>query len=705
MTGRGAVRRPVSAQVRAAVGRGLCLALLTVLVPALATGESTAAPAADPPIPGVAALASGASAPEPLRPSPAYPPALNTRVAAFSQQAAALPQRTSELLGATQNLTQASEALQERSTTASGDAASVNAKIAALNARSQALNGRIAAHNAAPHEFQLPAQAAAANAYSAEKAQLDGEAAQLSAERAALEPERSQMIAKQQELAKDASKVSADALALARQATALLQEMQQLSSQRQQLLQQMASSNQALVNAPAGPPPTTTSMAQGADAARPQRLADRSGAPVDDRDHRQAGRKNAAVDAYAKQHGVKVVKRPVTAYLAPDAVNRLTAADRARLSPVATYDALVRKPNGHYKALEVWDPRARPAGGQEEFNAALAKGAQATVAGGKEIIDEVESLTTCPPNSFPAGTRVLLADGTTRPIESIRIGDLVTAADPTADVAGPRAVTGTIRTPDDRDLTELTIRHDDGTTGVITATDHHPFWVDTTRAWTDAAAVRVGDTLRTESGATVQVASIRHWTGLAPAYNLTVEGLHTYFVLAGDTPVLVHNADPADCDKQTWEIVRQLRVRPNDDGYTTGQPVIRTENGAAERWDGLVYSGSTMGQDKELVTKISDWLKSTESGAPALRNPKATPVYPSADHVEAKVAWKMAQNNKTVTNAEVIINNRDGVCEGRASCEVVVPYILCSGQTLLVRYLDKAGQLAKSDPIKGKRNC
>ncbi|MFF2040426.1 polymorphic toxin-type HINT domain-containing protein [Kitasatospora sp. NPDC058170] len=706
MTGRGAVRRPAGTRARAAMGRGLCLALLTVFVPALATGESTAAPAADPPVPGLAALASGAPAPEPLRPSPAYPSALNSQVAAFSQQAAALPQRTSELMGATENLSQATESLQARSAAAGEDAASVNGKVSALNARSEALSGRIAAHNAAPHVFQLPAQAGAASAYDAEKAQLEGEAAQLGAERAGLESERSQVVARQQELAKDASKVSTDALALGRQATALLQDMQQLGSQREQLLQQMASSNQAVVNAPAGPPATTTSMAQGADAARPLRLADRSPAAADDRDHRQAGRKNAAVDAYAQQHGVKVIKRPVAAYLAPDAVSRLPAADLARLSPVATYDALVRKPNGHYKALEVWDPRARPGSGQEEFNSALSKGAQAVAAGGKEIIDEVESLTTCAPNSFPAGTRVLLADNTTRPIETIRAGDLVTAADPTAGLSGPRAVTGTIHTPDDRDFTELTIRHDDGTSGAITATDHHPFWVDTTRAWTDAAAVRVGDTLRTDAGATAQVASIRHWTGLAPAYNLTVEGLHTYFVLAGDTPVLVHNANPADCDKLTWEILDKLPVRPDDKGYTTGQPVLRTKSGTAGRWGGLVYSGSYMGQDKALVTKISDWLKDPRSGAPRIPTPNAETVYPSSNHVEAKVAWKMAENNKTVTDAEVIINNRGGVCKGDGlTCDDVVPFILCAGQTLVVIYQKPDGNLADPHPIRGRRNC
>ncbi|WP_397428956.1 hypothetical protein [Pseudofrankia sp. BMG5.37] len=38
----------------------------------------------------------------------------------------------------------------------------------------------------------------------------------------------------------------------------------------------------------------------------------------------------------------------------------------------------------------------------------------------------------------------------------------------------------------------------------------------------------------------------------APAYNLTVTDLHTYYVLAGKTPVLVHNTDPA-CDVSIYK--------------------------------------------------------------------------------------------------------------------------------------------------------
>ncbi|MQA94585.1 MAG: hypothetical protein GEV11_07985 [Streptosporangiales bacterium] len=49
-----------------------------------------------------------------------------------------------------------------------------------------------------------------------------------------------------------------------------------------------------------------------------------------------------------------------------------------------------------------------------------------------------------PGNSFTPGTPVLLADGTTRPIGSIRAGDRVLATDPVTGLTQPRAVTDLI---------------------------------------------------------------------------------------------------------------------------------------------------------------------------------------------------------------------------------------------------------------------
>ncbi|MET8542551.1 polymorphic toxin-type HINT domain-containing protein [Kitasatospora sp. NPDC004799] len=144
-------------------------------------------------------------------------------------------------------------------------------------------------------------------------------------------------------------------------------------------------------------------------------------------------------------------------------------------------------------------------------------------------------------NSFPAGTKVLMADGSRRPIEQVRYGDQVLATDPETGTTGARPVDSTIYTPDDREFVDLVTTDAAGRTGTVTATAHHPFWSENRRAWVAAADLVAGDTLRTDTAGRVTVTAGRHRTGLEAAYNLSVRDLHTYYVLAGDTTALVHN--------------------------------------------------------------------------------------------------------------------------------------------------------------------
>lgn len=77
----------------------------------------------------------------------------------------------------------------------------------------------------------------------------------------------------------------------------------------------------------------------------------------------------------------------------------------------------------------------------------------------------------CTANSFPAGTEVLMADGTRKPIENVEVGDKVAATDPATGDRESRPVTALIQGTGDKQLTDITIN---GHT--ITATDGHPFW-------------------------------------------------------------------------------------------------------------------------------------------------------------------------------------------------------------------------------------
>jgi len=142
---------------------------------------------------------------------------------------------------------------------------------------------------------------------------------------------------------------------------------------------------------------------------------------------------------------------------------------------------------------------------------------------------------------FLAGTKVLMADGSTKNIESVKEGDRVLATDPVSGITGARTVTDLIITEHDKRFNTLTVRTRRGIER-LTATNEHPFWSPSSKGWVAAGDLRAGATLRTVDGTSVVVEANRSFEKTARTYNLTVGGLHTYYVLAGKTPVLVHNA-------------------------------------------------------------------------------------------------------------------------------------------------------------------
>jgi hypothetical protein len=132
-----------------------------------------------------------------------------------------------------------------------------------------------------------------------------------------------------------------------------------------------------------------------------------------------------------------------------------------------------------------------------------------------------------------------MADGTTRPIKDIKVGDQVVATDPVLGITLAEPVTQ-LHDNLDTDLTDLTIAAPAGT-AVVHTTTRHPFWDETTKAWTDAGALHAGDQLLAADGSLVTVVAVRTWSGHHDMRNLTVNEIHTYYVIVGSTPVLVHN--------------------------------------------------------------------------------------------------------------------------------------------------------------------
>ncbi|NUV77831.1 polymorphic toxin-type HINT domain-containing protein [Streptomyces fungicidicus] len=145
-------------------------------------------------------------------------------------------------------------------------------------------------------------------------------------------------------------------------------------------------------------------------------------------------------------------------------------------------------------------------------------------------------------HSFPSGTQVLLADGIARAIEDIRVGDRVAASDPQVRLTATRPVTNTFTTEGDNDFTRLSVATEHGP-ATVTATNNHPFWLADDQRWKNAGDLRAGDELRTPDGASVTVTEVRNQQGPQRTHDLTVNDLHTYYVLAGATPVLVHNSN------------------------------------------------------------------------------------------------------------------------------------------------------------------
>ncbi|MDX6740735.1 LamG-like jellyroll fold domain-containing protein [Actinocorallia sp. A-T 12471] len=147
-------------------------------------------------------------------------------------------------------------------------------------------------------------------------------------------------------------------------------------------------------------------------------------------------------------------------------------------------------------------------------------------------------------NSFVPGTLVLMADGSTKPIEKIKIGEKVLAGDVSSGKNAPRTVVATIEGSGEKNLTTLTIDTDGpagSDTATLTATDNHPFWVPTLTAWTDAEDLNPGQWLQLSNGTRAQITAVTHQTRPTKVHNLTITTTHTYYVLAGQTPVLVHN--------------------------------------------------------------------------------------------------------------------------------------------------------------------
>jgi RHS repeat-associated protein len=171
----------------------------------------------------------------------------------------------------------------------------------------------------------------------------------------------------------------------------------------------------------------------------------------------------------------------------------------------------------------------------------MVEGAATGYIGG--ALGEDGAISGCGLNSFDPNTKVLLSDGKAEPIKQLKVGDTVASADPTTGkYVGGRKIVATIINHDNN-LIDVTVDTGHHHIVVIHTTTEHPFWDNTTHTWVPAAHLVPGHTLASIGPtADARVVATHLTPGVAYRYNLTIQQLHTYYVLAGTTPILVHNS-------------------------------------------------------------------------------------------------------------------------------------------------------------------
>ncbi|WP_371545810.1 polymorphic toxin-type HINT domain-containing protein [Streptomyces sp. NBC_00554] len=165
----------------------------------------------------------------------------------------------------------------------------------------------------------------------------------------------------------------------------------------------------------------------------------------------------------------------------------------------------------------------------------------------REVAIYEDLKTGCLTNSFPATTEVVLADGRRKAIGDVRTGDLLLASDPATGATRGEAVTRTFQ-HGAAELVDVTLAEG----GRLTSTPGHKVFVSG-QGWILASDLRPGDTLSTPDGTrTVLTVKDRHEAAPRTVYDVTVSGLHTFYAVAGDSPVLVHNCNDLVFDGQKF---------------------------------------------------------------------------------------------------------------------------------------------------------
>ncbi|NEA38807.1 hypothetical protein G3I42_05905 [Streptomyces sp. SID11385] len=178
-----------------------------------------------------------------------------------------------------------------------------------------------------------------------------------------------------------------------------------------------------------------------------------------------------------------------------------------------------------------------------------------------------------------------------------------------------------------------------------------PFYDVTRSAFVEAKDLHKGDLLQTPTG-TAEITGLRLYHAHSTTYDLTVGELHTYYVVAGTTPVLVHNCGGARFEVDSSGVASDL-----ENPVTATVPYNRATH----------YGGSqTNGPGGRAARTAGEGQPCPECGATVTAGTAHAPV---PEHDPPLVLYYYRGGGSAMTNAERRAYARnDGINE--AACQV-----------------------------------
>lgn len=128
------------------------------------------------------------------------------------------------------------------------------------------------------------------------------------------------------------------------------------------------------------------------------------------------------------------------------------------------------------------------------------------------------------------------------------------------------------------------------------------------RGWTLASDLRTGDSLRGPDGGlrTVAAPSGRLETRPRTVYDLTVSGLHTFYAVAGRSPVLVHNCNDIVLDGEKFP----GQAHTIDEHVRPAEQEAKELSAAKTRKSNGVETPNSVRADQETAQKVVDYALS-----------------------------------------------------------------------------------------------